>query len=393
MNIIYFIPSLATSGGMERVLTEKVNYLVRVGVYKIFVITTEMSDDEKPFFKIDDSVKIINLKINFNDNFKRSFITKTIKTKKLLNKYKDKLQEIIIHNHIDICITMGGKELEFIGDLNLNCKIIYECHFNKNFRSSFLRANNKNNLFWSIIGRFRDWQHTTQANKLDKIVVLTDENLKSWLSTNNSVIKIVNPSPLKNMERYKPKLGAKRVIAIGKLDNQKGFDMLVEAWSIVYQKHPDWRLDIFGVGELKKQLSDQINNYNLSNIVNLAGITTDVMSELLQSSFLVLSSRFEGLPMVLIESITCGLPLVAFDCETGPREIISSNDCGLLIQNGNIYALAEGVIQLIENPKLLSNMSEQAIIKSSNYQLDRIMERWTTLFEQLLSATDINSKG
>lgn len=390
MNIMYFIPSLATSGGMERVLTEKVNYLAGLGLYKIFIVTTEMSEQDIPFFKLDKSVELINLKINFNHVFNENFTIKFIETKKLLKKYKVIVEKIIINNGIDICITMGGKELEFIGDLKLECKIIYELHFNKNFRSSFLKANFKNNVFWSVVGKLRDLQHIHQANKVDKIVVLTDENLKKWKNTKNGVIKIVNPSSIKNLTCSKPKLNVKRVIAIGKLDHQKGFDFLIDAWSMVYQKHPDWRLDIFGVGELEKKLQDQITKNNLSKVIKLAGITTDVMNELLESSFLVLSSRFEGLPMVLIESITCGLPVVAFDCETGPSEIITSNDCGLLIPNSNTLALAEGIICLIENPLQLSNMSERAIIKSNNYHLEHVMEKWIALFNELLSEDATN---
>lgn len=392
MNVMYFIPSISTSGGMERVLAEKVNYLAGVDGYKVFIVTTEMNNNEKPFFKFDSSINIINFQLNFNENFKNDFLKKIIKTKKLLKIYEDKLKQIVASNNIDICITMGGKELEFIGNLNLNCKTIYESHFNKNFRSSFLKAHNKNNLFWSLFGKFRDWQHAVQASKLDKIVVLTDENLKKWSNTDNRVVKIVNPSPLKNITDCRPELGSKRVIAIGKLDTQKGFDMLIETWSIVYQKHPDWRLDIFGVGDLKNLLNDLINKHNLSDVVKLAGVTIDVKRELLNSSFLVLSSRFEGLPMVLIEGISCGLPLVAFDCETGPREIITSNDCGLLIENGNIYALANGINQLIENPDLLTIMSENGINKSSTYQLDKVMKKWILLFEELLYTNDNRSQ-
>lgn len=385
MNIMYFIPSIATSGGMERVLIEKVNYLIGLGGYKIFIVTTEMSDDEKSFFNLDDSVELINLKLNFNKNYNKNFATKVINTRKLLKCYEENLKEIVIDKDVDICITMGGKELEFIGKLKLESKIIYESHFNKNFRSSFLKANGKKNLFWNFIGIMRDLQHHHQAKKVDQIVVLTDENLKKWKKISNKVIKIVNPSSIKNHTQARPELGGKRVIAIGKLDNQKGFDLLIEAWSTVNRKHPDWKLDIFGVGELEKKLQNQINKNNLSNTIKLAGITNDVKHELLLSSFLVLSSRFEGLPMVLIESITCGLPIIAFDCETGPREIITSNDCGLLIPNGNISALAEGIIHLIENHILLSNMSEIALSKSSDYQLEKIMEKWTVLFDQMLS--------
>ncbi len=383
IKLLYLIPSLVNSGGMERVLTEKVNFLVNTGDFEITILTTDMSEEENSFFYLSDKIELIKLPLYYKNYFNLNFFNKMVKIHSLNSIYKKNIIELFLKKEFDICITMGGKELEFITDLNLRSKVIYESHFNKNFRSSFLKANNKKNLFWNIFGRLRDWQHTMQAKKVDKIVVLTDDNLKSWSSVTNNVIKIVNPSPLKNVNSQRPMLCSKRVIAIGKLDNQKGFDMLIDAWSIVNNNYSDWRLDIFGTGSLEEKLQNQIYNLNLSNVVSLAGVTNNVMDELLASSFLVLSSRFEGLPMVLIESITCGLPIVSFDCETGPREIISSNDCGLLIPNGDIKELAKGIIRLIENPQILSNMSDQAIIKSSNYELNKIMEKWISLFNQI----------
>ena len=385
INILYFIPSLSRSGGMERVLTDKVNFLVSTGDFEITILTTDMSEEENSFFYLSDKIELIKLPLYYKNYFNLNFFNKMVKIHSLNSIYKKNIIELFLKKEFDICITMGGKELEFITDLNLRSKVIYESHFNKNFRSSFLKANNKKNLFWNIFGRLRDWQHTMQAKKVDKIVVLTDDNLKSWSSVTNNVIKIVNPSPLKNVNSQRPMLCSKRVIAIGKLDNQKGFDMLIDAWSIVNNNYSDWRLDIFGTGSLEEKLQNQIYNLNLSNVVSLAGVTNNVMDELLASSFLVLSSRFEGLPMVLIESITCGLPIVSFDCETGPREIINNNDCGILVENGNVDKLAQAIEEMIRNPKLRRDMSLNALEKAEQYDIDNIMQEWNILFQQLLN--------
>lgn len=130
-NILYFIPSLSTSGGMERVLTEKVNYLANKGCYQIFIVTTEMSDYAIPFFDLNSAVNVINLKLCFNDKFNLNIFDKILETKKLLKKYEEELKKIILIKEIDICISMGGKELEFLGGLSVPCKKIYECHFEK----------------------------------------------------------------------------------------------------------------------------------------------------------------------------------------------------------------------------------------------------------------------
>lgn len=385
MKILYLIPNLATSGGMERVLTEKVNYLSNLDGFNITIVTTDMMENEVPFFQLSGHVNLVRLSLNYKNIFGLNFFSKIEKTISLNKIYKKKIADIVSEHEIDICISMGGKELEFLGDLKLPCKTIYELHFNKDFRSSFLKANNKKNLIWKFWGWMRDYQHIHQAKKFDQLVVLTDVNLIAWQGEVNSVIKIVNPSPLSNPSNEKPLLSRKRAIAIGKLDRQKGFDLLIEAWDIVHKNRPEWKLDIYGVGELESQLKNKIKSLNLQSIIELKGLLHNVKYEMNQSAFYLLSSRFEGLPMVLIESITCGLPIVAFDCPTGPREIINNNDCGVLIKNGDVNALANGIIYMIDNPNLLYEMSDNALAKSKNYHIDNIMNQWIKLFNQLLS--------
>ncbi len=116
--------------------------------------------------------------------------------------------------------------------------------------------------------------------------------------------------------------------------------------------------------------------------IKLVGQTKNIKDELLNSSFFVLSSRFEGLPMVLIESITCGLPIVAFDCETGPREIIKNNDCGILVENGNINELANAMKKIIADEELRKKLSINAIEKSKKYEISNIMSKWEKLFDE-----------
>lgn len=151
-SLLYLIPSLSNSGGMERVLTEKVNYLVKTGKYEVFIVTTEMEDSELPFFSIDPCVKVINLKIRFNKNFNSNIFSKIAITKRLLALYEMQLEKIILENKIDICISMGGKELEFLGGAYLPCKKVYECHFEKKFKSKFLSFQGKSGFIWKLYG-------------------------------------------------------------------------------------------------------------------------------------------------------------------------------------------------------------------------------------------------
>ena len=123
----------------------------------------------------------------------------------------------------------------------------------------------------------------------------------------------------------------------------------------------------------------------LDQVITLKGITRNVQQELLTSDFYVMSSRYEGLPMVLLESIANGLPLVSFDCPTGPAEIIENNDCGVLALNGNINDLSEKIIYMIESVDIRKEMSAVAIEKSKNYSIELIMGQWVDLFAELIA--------
>ncbi len=384
-NILYLIPSLVNSGGMERVLTDKVNHLVEVYKYRVFIVTTEMSDKETPFFKLNKNVEIINLSLNFNEKFNLNLFSKILETKKLLVIYKRKLHEIIIQRKIDICISMGGKDLEFLGGMKISSKKIYECHFERKIKSKFLEIQGKKNLFWKIYGRIRDMQHYFLASKFDKVVVLSKGAQTDWADLPNDLVVINNPSSIIREAEAQIDLNSKRVISIGNLTLVKGYDLLISAWSLIHYKHSDWCLEIFGSGELRKELEEQIITLGLKNSIRLKGLTRNVKKELSKSAFYVMSSRTEGLPMVLIESISCGLPIVAFDCESGPREIINNNDCGILVENGNVDKLAQAIEEMIRNPKLRRDMSLNALEKAEQYDIDNIMQEWNILFQQLLN--------
>lgn len=385
INLLYLIPSLKNSGGMERVLTNKVNFLAKSNIYRIFIVTTEMNDDESPFFELSENVEIIKLNINFNEKFNLNILRKIYDTKRLLVEYESELTKIILQKEIDICISMGGKELEFLGIIDIPCKKIYECHFEKKFKSKFLQIQGKNNFLWKVYGKLRDWQHFMLASKFDVVVVLSEGAYNEWKSLPNKLLVIANPSSILLNSQSQINLSSKRVISIGNLISVKGYDLLINAWSLISSNYLDWKLDIYGAGELQTELQLQIDSLMLGNSVTLAGLTKDVKLELEKSAFYVMSSRSEGLPMVLIESISCGLPIVAFNCESGPREIIQNNDCGILVEDGNVKKLAKAIELMIQDRYLRQQMSLNAISKSKLYELNYIMKKWDNLFQELMT--------
>ena len=217
------------------------------------------------------------------------------------------------------------------------------------------------------------------------MIVLTDKSKSEWSSTNSNVTVIPNPSSIEPTLEF-PNYDSKQVITIGRLEYEKGYDLLIKSWLGVHDKHPEWILNIYGNGRLKDQLQSLINESGLNASVHLCGITDKVSTKLLESAFLVLSSRYEGLPMVMLESMACGVPMVAFDCETGPAELIDSDDCGLLVRNGDVVSLTSKINQMIEDPDSRMNMSKVAKRKSESYVIDKIMQKWDVLFKDLVAS-------
>lgn len=382
MNILYLIPSMSNSGGMERILSEKVNHLSIDDNYKIFIITTE--DAEKPiFFKLNENVILTEFGLDFNKFYNCNIILKLLETKKLLKEYKRRLEQFIKKNRIDICISMGGKELEFFSDLNSNCKKICELHFSQDIRKQFLQSRSSS-VIWNFIGYYRTKQLISQTKNLDRLVVLTKVDLKHWQKTNQNVVQIYNFSSI--VPSGVAELNNETVIAVGRLDPQKGFDLLIDAWKILKQKSKNnWILNIFGEGFEKNNLQKKIIENNLQDSLFLKGNSQSIEQEILSSSIFVLSSRYEGFPMVLLESLACGVPIVAFDCKTGPSEIIDNNDCGYLIEYENQNQMAEKIIKLIEDDSERIEKGKVAKEKSEHFSKQVIMNQWKNLFNDLLN--------
>jgi glycosyltransferase involved in cell wall biosynthesis len=178
-------------------------------------------------------------------------------------------------------------------------------------------------------------------------------------------------------------LDAKVLVAAGRLESQKGFDMLLDAFAAVNAEHPDWHLWIFGSGRGKAALQAQITRLGLIGRAHLKGRTDQLDERLAEASIFVLSSRFEGLPMVLLESMAAGLPTVAFDCPTGPAEVVEHGGSGLLVPAQDVAALADGIRELIAAPDRRRAMGARARHLSGQYSITETAGMWQDLFAEL----------
>ena len=377
MKLIYCTHSICNPGGMERVLLNKIAYLVAHTDWVILLITTDQKN-RPPFYPLPEGVRWMDLDINYSDDNDKGTIQKIkgyLRRKKL---HKQKLSSILNKEKADVMVSLFPSESSFYPSLKDGSKKVLELHFNKFFRLQYNRTG-----LMGLIDRLRTWQDERMVRKFDKFVVLTEEDKGYWGDMPN--IQVIPNAALFMADRYAD-MSRKRVIAVGRLDYQKGFDRLIDAWQIVCSTglFQEWRLDIFGQGEWKDMLKARIKEYGLQNSLHLNEPTKEIAKEYADSSMLVMSSNYEGFPMVMIEAMACGLPVVTFDFKCGPRDIIKDEENGLIVPDGDIQALADAMMRLMANESLRQTMSVEARKVTETYSEEVVMGKWISLFEGLM---------
>lgn len=377
LKIVYNTPALYLAGGIERTLTLKANYFAEQFGYDITIILTDGKG--KPYFyPLSPKIRVINLDIGFEELWNSSFVRRIYLYLKKQRIYKRRLKEQLMEIRPDISISLLRREINFINDIKDGSKKIGELHTSRQNNRNF--KDNEINIVKAVFAKYWNSSLLHHLRKLDKFVVLTNEDRESWKELDN-VISIPNPVSFK-VERISD-LTAKRVLAVGRYDYVKGFDRLLKAWAIVTKEMPDWSLAIYGDGNHSsyEKLRDElgIDAYRCQ----LHGATSNIQEEYRASSIYVLTSRFEGLSMAMLEAISCGLPLVAFACPCGPRDVVEDGVNGFLVENGDVEKLAERLLTVMKSPERLRQMGKAAQEKSKEYQIEILALRWKQLFESI----------
>jgi len=377
MKILYYLPSLYTSGGLERIITQKANYFAEQLGYDVIILTSEQQG-KKPYYQLCDRITHIDLEVVLDPRPDQSRFLQLLQYPLKYYSFKRKFSGILLQHKPDITISTLRREINFIHSIPDGSIKIGEFHVTRHsYQAGSIQGNN---ILKKALKKY--WGHLFISNlkKLSRLVLLTHEEVHNWPELTNTIII---PNPLPAFPDKTSAGNSQEVIAVGRYAYQKGFDLLVESWKIVHKKHPDWKLKIYGEGD-RHPLLNQIKNLDLEEYCFLIPPVANITDKYTESSIFVLSSRFEGFGMVIIEAMACGVPPVSFACPCGPKDIIKDGEDGLLVEPENINELAEKICYLIENEDLRKEMGRHAKINVKRFKIEYIMDQWKELFETLV---------
>lgn len=377
IKIAYCIPSLYTSGGMERVLSVKANYFAESLGYEVSIIITD-GKTKKNFYNLSSKIRIIQLDVNFDELYCCSnFLKRYLMYIRKQSLYRKRLTTCLMNLKADIVISTLRREINFINNIKDGSKKVGEIHFARiGYRELHIK------YLPSIINRFLSayWFNMLfdKIKQLSAFVVLTNSDANNWPNLSN--IHVI-PNPISFAVNTTTDMNAKKIIVVGRYDPLKGYGYLLEAWAIVNKRHSDWTIEIYGDGD-NASLQKKAEHFGLYNFVCNKSVK-DIVPKYLESSIFVLSSLREGFSLALVEAMNCGLACVAFD-STGPKEIINDGFDGLLVENRNSSLLAEKVNYLIENEEYRIRLGKQAKINVERFDINKIGEQWHLLFDAVL---------
>lgn len=373
MTIVYCIDSIHGAGGIQHVTQMKANALAEREGCEVWILYADHSGEL--CFPLSPRVHTLDLGIDYyEDDWKsRWHVLKGIFIRR--RKHKKALQRALDRIRPDVVVSVGQSEKNLVPGLRGDWATVREFHFTRDYRRLSARS-----AFDRLLAFGGDLADGVMLRKYDRIVTLTHEDRQRNWRSRDKVCVIPNPVPGTSV---RSPLTSHRILAAGRLTPQKDFSSLIRAFSLVSSRFPDWSLDIYGEGSERDDLSALIGRLGLSGAVRLMGHCARIRDAMTGYSLFALSSRFEGFGQVLVEALSCGLPVVSYACPCGPKDIVREGVDGYLVPPGDESALAGRLCELIEDEALRHRMGAAALERARAFSLEAILPMWTALFEEL----------
>ncbi len=382
MKIAYIYPAFINIGGADKIIISKANYMAERWGYEVYLITDSQNGLE-PFFPLSEKVHLVDLDINFFQQYQYGPLKRLMVYLRLMRKYKRALTQTLAQIRPDIVISTFSRDAKFVNLYKRYAKAaIAEVHTTKKNIRALPNLRLKGGVY-KLLAAYIEHQLNASAKKFDEVVVLNTLEEELWRPVRP--VRVINNAVQYYPEEENPLL-AKSVIYVGRAEYEKAPDRLIEVWRLVAQRHPDWTLRMFCTGAMLDELKAKVQEYGIEQQVLFMPPTKDMEHEYMTSSLCVLTSRYEGFPVVLQEAMGCGLPCISFNCPSGPRYIIKDGEDGYLVENGNIEAFAEKVCLLMENVSLRRQLGQSAKQHMAYYSKERIMGQWRELFDSLVKS-------
>lgn len=371
MRVLFVFHSLAQWGGIERIIVDKLNYFASVLGYEVFMLTTDQGTNSQPFQFVN-GVHYKDLNIRFYLRYRFKGIERLRKTFQLKSRFRRLLSEQlqIIQPNVIVCTTSTYIDLEIIAELKGNIPLVVESH------SICQRTLGQGGLFHF----YKDYCYRKALRKADVVVALTKHDAIDWRKHR---LKIgVIPNIIHQDQGPCSDLCQPHVIFVGRFDYQKRPMIMIHIWQRIFLNFPDWHLDMYGDGDQSEEIKTMVNA--LGNNIHVYPPTAHIFDCYRRSSILVSTSLFEPFGLVIPEAMSCGLPVVAFDCPYGPSEIVTDGVDGFLVKDDDMIAFVDRLSKLMSDKSLRLLMGQSAFKTAQRYSAENIMPKWQTLFESLI---------
>lgn len=380
MKVLYTIAGFYRTAGMERVLAGKAAWLDRNG-HEVVIVTTEQQF-RKPAYSLPEGIRLIDLGVGYENNNGASLMNKVLGLPFKKIRHRRALGRVLKQERPDVAVSLFCGDEGFMPRLakkaDARTMTILECHFSRYKRLQYERKG-----LWAVADKVRCNAEPRKAARYDRFVLLTRQDYLDWGSPENALVmpnaRTFKPHELDIVRNSIDTDERKTVLAAGRYCHQKHFDALLTAWSMIPPAvRQGWTLRIAGQGPDREPLIRQAKELGLQNVE--FGPADNMKEEYARAAIFAMSSRYEGLPMVLLEAQAASLPIVAFDCKCGPSDIVSHGKNGFLVAPGNTNGLADYLQRLMKYDTLREDMSVEARYASASFDEDMIMQRWMQVF-------------